>query len=314
VENRIDQLVGDVAERHHGVFGAHHLDALGVAVHERHYRLRTGRWIRVHDGAYRFAGAPLTWAGKVLAACWAGGRRAVASHRTAAELWELPGRDPTLVELTCPHRLRARHDGLLVHESRQLDPVDVTVRHCIPVTTVARTLFDLVAVLGDVTVDVAIDTALRRGLTTLPELRAVLERMGSRGRAGTPKFRALLAERGVGAKVPESEAESRLLRLLARRGLPRPAVQYEIRAADGSLVARVDFAYPDLRIAIEYDSYEHHVGKAALVRDGARRNAVASLGWLPITATAADLRDGARRLAAEIHRARALRSDVETRE
>jgi very-short-patch-repair endonuclease len=114
--------------------------------------------------------------------------------------------------------------------------------------------------------------------------------------------------------VTGSEAESRLLRLLERQGLPRPAVQYEIRAADGSLVARVDFAYPDLRIAIEYDSYEHHLAKAALVRDGARRNAVASLGWLPITATAADLRDGARRLAADIRRARALRSDVATRE
>jgi very-short-patch-repair endonuclease len=109
--------------------------------------------------------------------------------------------------------------------------------------------------------------------------------------------------------VTGSEAEAQLVRLLERQGLPRPVAQYEIRD-DARFVARVDFAYPELRIAIEYDSYEHHVGKQALVRDGARRNAVVALGWLPITATAADLRDGARRLALEIRRARTLRSGV----
>jgi very-short-patch-repair endonuclease len=76
------------------------------------------------------------------------------------------------------------------------------------------------------------------------------------------------------------------------------------------LVARVDFAYPDLKIAIEYDSYEHHTGKAALDRDGARRNAVVAAGWLPVTATAADIRNQGRRLANDLRRARALRSGV----
>src|SRR6476646_9609483 len=141
--DRIDQLVSAIAERHHGIFGAHHLGQLQVSAHERHYRLRIGRWISVHDGAYRCAGSPLIWHGRVLAACWAGGVRAAASHRTAAELWALPGRDPDLVELTCPRWHRARHEGLVVHESLALDEIDVTTRDGIPVTTAARTLFDL---------------------------------------------------------------------------------------------------------------------------------------------------------------------------
>jgi hypothetical protein len=57
----IDRLVSDVAERHHGVFRSQHLDELGVAPHQHHYRLRVGRWICIHDGAYRVAGTPLTW-------------------------------------------------------------------------------------------------------------------------------------------------------------------------------------------------------------------------------------------------------------
>jgi hypothetical protein len=40
---------------------------------------------------------------------------------------------------------------------------------------------------------------------------------------------------------------------------------------EGRFIARVDAAYPELRIAIEFDSYEHHTGKLA-VRDTDRRN------------------------------------------
>ena len=85
--------------------------------------------------------------------------------------------------------------------------------------------------------------------------------------------------------------EMRLLQVLRSRNLPAPVTQYEIR--EGSrFVARVDAAYPDLRIALEYESFDWHTGKAALVRDSARRNAVVAAGWLPISVTAEDLRTG----------------------
>jgi hypothetical protein len=197
---------------------------------------------------------------------------------------------------------------VVVHESRGLEPEDQTELDGIPVTSVERTLFDLVSVRGPTALDLALDNALRRSLTTPTELQRLLDRLGKRGRGGTRRFRALLVERQDG--VSESDAERRLLGMLEREGLPRPVVQHEIRDDDGRLVARVDLAYPDLKIAIEYDSYEHHTGKVALVRDGARRNAVVALGWLPITATAADLRDRGRRLADDVRRARRLRSVV----
>ena len=61
----------------------------------------------------------------------------------------------------------------------------------------------------------------------------------------------------------------------------------------------------DLESAIEYDSYAHHLGTEAHDRDGARRNAIVRLGWTPITATGADLRNGGHRLASDIAEARA---------
>jgi predicted transcriptional regulator of viral defense system len=307
----IDASVRDIAEAHHGIFGAHHLRDLGVSRHVRTGRLASGRWEQVHERVYRIVGNPLTWRGRLLAACWAGGTRAVASHRSAAELWQLPGRDDKFSEITCPRWRRARHDDLLVHESLILDDIDTTVRERIPVTTVARTLFDLAGVVGPTTVDIAVATALRRQLTTLIELEEVFARLASRGRAGTMQFRAVLELHRATPAQTESEAEHLILRLITKHGLPAPVPQYEIRRPDRSLVARVDFAYPDLKVAIEYDSYAHHLGTDAHDRDGARRNAILKVDWYPITATAADLRNGGQRLARDIADARALRSGVE---
>jgi hypothetical protein len=67
-----------------------------------------------------------------------------------------------------------------------------------------------------------------------------------------------------------------------------PVFQYVIRD-HGRFVARVDAAYPELRIAIEFDSYEHHSGRNALVRDNDRRNQLRRIRWQTVTFTAADL-------------------------
>lgn len=299
MDDSIDMLVSAIAEAHHGVFAAHHLADLGVSAHERKYRLRAGRWVLVYDGVYRFAGTPLSWHGRVLAACWTGGLRAAASGRAAAELWRLPGRSVAVVEITCPRWRRAQYKGLLVHESLAFDVLDITTVDGIPVTTAARTLFDLAGPCSDGTLDLAIDNALRRNLTTTAELAATRDRLARSGRKGSRQFRAVVAARA--AAVTESEAERRLMQLMERHGLPRPIVQHEIHDLDGRFVARVDFAYPDLKIAIEYDSYEHHTGKQAIVRDNDRRNILRRIRWHVVTFTAADLqRDGGNAIGALI--------------
>lgn len=89
----------------------------------------------------------------------------------------------------------------------------------------------------------------------------------------------------------ESPMETRVLQLLRRHGLPAPERQFVIER-HGVFVARVDLAFPRWRIAIEYDSFEWHLGSAALVRDAARRNAVTAAGWTPMTTTADDVRTG----------------------
>lgn len=305
-----DGLVQRLAEQQHGVFSIRHLRELRVNANVRKHRLAAGRWTAVHDGVYRLVGTPLSLRGRMLAACLAAGDEALASHRSAAELWELPGRSTEVVEITCRRWQRSQEPGLVVHETRALSDIDGTLRHGIPVTTLARTIFDLAGFVGPRTLDLAIENALRRRLTTFGELATTLDRLARRGRVGTVNLREALQRRTTEEALTESDAERLVMRLLAEHGLPAPAPQHEIRDQWGHLVARVDFAYPDLKIAIEYDSYAHHVSKDALVRDSARRNAIVALGWLPITATANDLRNGGHRLALDLQRARALRTGV----
>jgi hypothetical protein len=309
VTDLLDVLVSQVAEQNHGVFGIHHLADLGVADHVRDHRLESQRWALVFEGVYRIVGTPLGWSGLVLAACWAGGMRAVASCCTAAELRRLPGRSTSPIEITCPRWRRARHDGLLVHESLSLDEQDFDTVDGIPTTCVPRTLFDL-AMVRPAVLDLAIENALRRGLVTKPELERTLVRLGRRGRPGTQAFRRSVELHLADRALTESDAELRLLRLIERLGFPTPVPQYEIRDTGSRLVARVDFAYPDLKIAIEYDSYAHHLGAEAHDRDGARRNAIVGLQWIPITATGADVRNGGHRLAIDLQRARSQRTSV----
>jgi hypothetical protein len=189
-----------------------------------------------------------------------------------------------------------------VHESLAFDPRDTVVRDAIPVTTVELTLLDLSAVVAPHHVDQAVDAALHRELTSIAALRDNLERLGGRGRPGTAMLRRLIDERSPGSRAAESPTETSMRRLLLRWGLPAPVMQYEVRDS-GVLVARVDAAYPDWRIAVEYESYAHHVGRHALVRDNARRNRLVAVGWTYVAVTAEDLRSGGHAVAATIRAA-----------
>jgi very-short-patch-repair endonuclease len=122
-------------------------------------------------------------------------------------------------------------------------------------------------------------------------VRELVDRLGARGRNGVGVLRTILDDRSPGDRAPESPKETQLLRLLLANGLPRPVAQYEVRH-HGRFVARVDFAYPDERIAIEYDSYEFHTGVVARDRDAVRRRALLSVDWRVVPVTNADLKSG----------------------
>ena len=290
-----DALIAEHGEQHHSVFTLRDAAEAGFSRGQRARRIRARRWAQPYPGVFRLAGAAFEWPAQLLAACLASGTRGRASHRSAAELYGLPGATRDLVEITCPrwNRNQCAEPALplKVHESLAFDPDDTGKITAIPVTSIDITLLDLGAVVRPIVVEQALDVALRRELTTLRAVRATLERLGKRGRDGTASLRAILDERAPIAGSTESPAETAMIRMLRRNGLPAPVLQYVV-VERAVFLGRVDAAYPDHKVAIEYESYEHHTGKRALERDSARRNAFAAAGWTYIAVTAVDLRDG----------------------
>ena len=79
--------------------------------------------------------------------------------------------------------------------------------------------------------------------------------------------------------------------LLGRSRLPAPVAQFEVVDGDRFL-ARVDFAWPDRRVAVEYDGL-WHAEPGQFARDRQRLNRLREAGWTVVFVTAADLRDPA---------------------
>ena len=86
----------------------------------------------------------------------------------------------------------------------------------------------------------------------------------------------------------ESELEKRFTALARRHGLPPLELQHEVWAA-GRFVARIDAAYPELKLAIEVDGFEHHSTPDAFQRDRTRQNRLVALGWTVLRFTWADV-------------------------
>jgi very-short-patch-repair endonuclease len=137
------------------------------------------------------------------------------------------------------------------------------------------------------------------GICALGELEdAVAARSGRRGAV---RLSAAICHVRVGAESPQ---ESRLRLLLIERGLPEPVINHEVRTVTGTFLARVDLAYPERRLAIEYEGDIHRLDLRVFRKDIARRERVEDHGWRMLRVTADDLQPAAQsRLIARVSRA-----------
>lgn len=284
---RVDTQIAALAATQYGVFRRDQVIALGATRGLIQRRIDGGRWERLSIGVYRLAGSTPSWRQSLLVACFTWGDGTVVSHRSAGALRRFPGFDPVNVEISVPGRRNRKQSGV-VHHPRSLPPIDLTVVDGIPVTTVARTLIDLAAIMPADAIEEVLDDALRRNLVSIARVRWRLQESGSRGRAGTRALQAFLDARTGGLSVPQSVFETRFLRLVLDAGIPPPVVQHPVRR-DGQVVAIVDFAYPNVRLAIETDGHRYHSGRVDFDRDRARRNALTLLQWRVIHVTWTDL-------------------------
>jgi very-short-patch-repair endonuclease len=226
-----------------------------------------------------------------MAACLYLGACATLSFRAAAALRGSPVSTRPRIEVTVPrNRNPSRSRRILVH--RPQDPIleqDITTIDGIPVTKPARTLLDLATVEPEEVVERCLDDALRRRLVSLPFFESWLEDPRRSRHRGARMLQRLVAARAT-VGVTESPLEAAVLKLIRDAGLPTPMLQYEVRDGD-RFVGRVDFAYPEERVAIEADGFRYHDGRRGFDDERARGNELEAMGWRVLRVTAKHLEE-----------------------
>lgn len=215
----------------HGVVTAAQLAAAGIGPHAIAARVDRGSLRRAHRGVYIVENTQLTPFNAAVLAC---GDAAILSHRAAAVVWGLIEQGGRPIDVTVTHGHRRSRPGIRVHHA----PATRTSRHGIPITTPRRTLTDLEPTMS------AAD--YERALNQAQILRLPLPASSSP------------------PELTRSEAERRLLGLIAEAGLPPPATNVTVCAYE------VDLHWPAHGLVVEFDSWTFHSTRAAFERDRRR--------------------------------------------
>jgi hypothetical protein len=249
-------------------------------------QVHKGALVRVWSGVY--ATRKPTRADRLAALDLLMGQEAVACLGTAATLYGFDTENTTAIHVFDDGTRMRPTVGLMVHQRRGAPLRRVAGRLA---TTPAWTAVEVARQLPRPRALATLDAALHSRWCTPDELAQAVDEQ--RGRRGIVRVRELL-EFADGRAESAMESEARLV--MIDHGLPLPELQYEIHGRDGQRW-RVDFAWPDARVAAEYESVEWHVGRDEMLRDKKRFAAIQELGWIMIPIVGSDIRVHPDRLA-----------------
>ena len=195
------------------------------------------------------------------------GNNGVISHLWAGFLWgflPLPDLPVDVMINTGSHRGRKE---VLVHRTILTCPSDFTTRHGLAVTSPARTLLDLAALIQTHALERAVAEAQVLKLVTEHALRVVVQSAGRH--PGVANLRRTL-EAGPG--LTRSQYERLLRRIVRDAGLPQPRTNHRIGRWE------VDFHWPDARLIVEVDPYSTHGHRMAFEKDRRKAAELTAMG------------------------------------
>jgi hypothetical protein len=248
-------------------------------------QLRSSKWRRLFQGIYVASDVPVTHILRCEAVALRLPAGAVITGRSAAEIWGVRVADPyDPVEVLTPRQIRAVEG---VHA--RIGTIDKAERRQrrsspIPVPTAVHTAWEIARALPATEAVPWIDALARVQEIDNARLRSHADaHAGVDGNARAQ--RTLLLCDGRAESPPES-----VLRLnIVLAGLPAPVPQWRV-VVNRQFLARVDLAWPDLKLAVEYDG-EWHASNAALSRDRQRLRDLQAAGWYVYPVTRHDMRN-----------------------
>ena len=218
------------------------------------------------------------------------GRRSAVCGSAAAVLHGFTAIKPDGVHVLVPYGTHVHtRPGLTVHTGPPLPPGEIEDLEGLPVLTTERVITDLLCTTGPRDALAVTDQALA---ACAPQLREARRERIAKRLAARPDLRGVncgIRLLGLASGLAESPAESWLRLELAELGFPRPEVNWPVRSVAGVELFRLDLAWPEQRIALEYNGYAAHAGRE--VEDEQRAAELGRRGWIVLVATKADLRD-----------------------
>jgi very-short-patch-repair endonuclease/predicted transcriptional regulator of viral defense system len=304
VPPHLDEAIAGLAVRQHGVVALAQLRELGLSARAVQARAARGRLHRLYRGVYAVGHVALTVQGRRMAAVLACGPAAVLSHRSAAAAWGLRPTSRARLEVSTTARGCRGAAGIDVHRPRRIEPEDVDELDGVPITSVARTLVDLAAVLGPDALERAVHQAEVLQLLDVRQVDAALAR--SAGRRGTGRLRAIVREPSPG--TTRSELEERFLALCRLARLPVPRLNLNLPTSEG--LVEVDACWPMAQLVVELDGAAAHRTSRAFHADRRRDAALAAQGYVVVRLTWERVTREADAVADEIRRILARRRAV----
>jgi len=281
-------IIARLAGAQHGAVAVRQVIEAGV----------TRRWIdnlvdrdvlrRTAAGVYVVNGSEPTWHQRLSVGLLSLGDQAWVSFEAAAALhrFDRALREPVDFTVLRELRNRAKACPYRVHTTVTMPPIDVVHVDGFPCTSASRNVLDLA--LGrapTIRLEAAIDSAIRRGLSSPTALSERLASLRGPGRWGVRRIDQLLPDTGGHTML-----ERRFLELVRLAGLPRPRTQV-IHRKDGKHVARVDFLFDPFGVVIEVSGRLGHTSDAERARDAQRRNELQDLGRKVYEYTWADVKE-----------------------
>lgn len=241
--------------------------------------VQAGKLIRVCHGVYGHAEPDVL--GKLAALDVLAREQIVACMGTAAALYGFDTENTSRLHILDPGVRMRPTKGLMVHQRIGAPLRRVQGRLA---TAPAWTAIEVARSLRRPRSLATLDAALHIQACTKGELDAVIRE--HKGRRGIVKVRELI---GCADRRPESPMESEARLVFIDNKLPMPQLQYSIVDRYGK-VWRVDFAWPDVMLAAEYDSVQWHLGRDALLHDRLKTARLQECGWLSVPFTVNDVR------------------------
>jgi very-short-patch-repair endonuclease len=290
VRSDIDVAIAALAARRAGAFSLAEVGDLGGDRWLARRRVEAGRWQPRPGGTFVLAGHPPSLAQARHLALLAAGPAAALSHECAAELHRLDGIRRGLVVVTLPHTRRLLHlPDVAIHRIDDLVDLDVTVVDGARTTTPTRTVIDLAAVVGDVRLQRAIESAIVGRQTRFTDLAATLRRVRRQGKTGVTRLVRVL-DRLDGEAPPASELERHLTKVMRRAGL-RGVRQYPLPWDAEPIDGCVDVAVEASRLIVESDGRSWHARLDAMAKDRRRDRMALRAGWETLRFVHKDLVD-----------------------